>query len=296
MQQDIVLLADFLNTLPVAFRWGDDTAARGHRLKAKRANRIRAFAQDDFLDLVCGPNAVILFGCAVLLVLAVFHAVRNADEAGGKRTILRVALVLTTCGHRRQCRAVVVTITVEDLVLLAAIALMCDLTDDLKAFFVGLRAGVRIIDTAHARHLGNQLFRKQSTGDRPCCTTKEIHLNKLVAHSIRNALAAIANIYCPNTARHRIGVLFAVLVPDFDAFAFDDHLRLASLETFMLNQMVPYVRTICVYDFRIVVVFECTVHLQSPSLLVCATLFERMKTPLSRKGFDTSSSYGNTRV
>jgi hypothetical protein len=31
-------------------------------------------------------------------------------------------------------------------------------------------------------------------------------------------------------------------------------------------------------------------------LLVCAALFERMKTPLSRKGFDNSSSYGNTRV
>ncbi len=76
-----------------------------------------------------------------------------------------------------------------------------------------------------------------------------------------------------------------MLVPDFDTFAFDDHLRLTSLEAFMLDQMVPYVRTICVDDFGIVVVFECPVHLQSPSVLACACCLARRKTPPLRRGF-----------
>ena len=71
-------------------------------------------------------------------MFAVFHAMRHANETGGERTILRVALVLTTCGHRGDGRTMIIAITIEDLVLLAAIALVRDLTDDLEALLVRL--------------------------------------------------------------------------------------------------------------------------------------------------------------
>ena len=158
----------------------------------------------------------------------------------------------------------VVTVTVKDLVLLAAIALVRDLTDDFEAFLVRFRTGVCVVNAAHARHFGNQLFCEQSARNRACCAAKEIHLHKLVTHSICDAFAAIANINGPNATGYSISMLLAVLIPDVDAFAFDDHLRLAGLKTFVLDQMVPHVRTICVDDFGIVVVFECTVHLHSP--------------------------------
>ena len=200
MQQDVVLFADFLHTLPVAFWRSDDTAAGCDRLKAECTDGIGAFAQDDLFDLVRGPDAVIFLGRAGLLVLAVLHAVRHADETGREGSVLGVALVLTACGHRRQGRAVVVAVTVQDLVLLAAIALVRDLANDLEALLVGLRTGIRIVDAAHAGHLLDQLLGKDRAGDRADGAAEEVHLEDLVTHGIGNALAAVAHIDCPDAA------------------------------------------------------------------------------------------------
>ena len=103
VKQDVVFFADLSYARPVAF-WGFDHATTsGHWFKAKCANGVGTFAQDDLFDLIRSPFTVVLNRCAILFVLAVLKAVRHADEARSEWTVLCVALVLATCGHGCDC-------------------------------------------------------------------------------------------------------------------------------------------------------------------------------------------------
>ena len=55
MQQNIVFVADFLHAIPITLRRSDHATAGCDRFKAQSANGLRAFAQDDFFDLVLRP-------------------------------------------------------------------------------------------------------------------------------------------------------------------------------------------------------------------------------------------------
>ena len=73
-------------------------------------------------------------------------------------------------------------------------------------------------------------------------------------------------------------MLFAVLVPNTDPFAFDDDAGLARLKTLVLDQMVPDVRAICIDDFAVVIVLKCPVHERH----LC-NVRERLRQPIQRR-------------
>ena len=86
VQEDVVLFADLLNTLPVALGRFDNTTTCGYRLKAERAYGFGAFAQDDLFDLVRSGDAKVAARqmLEAQLVLAVFHAVGTRTKSGAK--------------------------------------------------------------------------------------------------------------------------------------------------------------------------------------------------------------------
>ena len=115
VQEDVVFLADLADALPIAFGGRDDAAACGDGFKAEPAHGVGAFAQDDFLDLVRGPFAVVLgFDLG-----AVFQAMGHFDEAGRIGAVLGVAFGLAARGEAGDGGAVIITLAEEDLVLFA---------------------------------------------------------------------------------------------------------------------------------------------------------------------------------
>ena len=140
----------------------------------------------------------------------------------------------------------VVTVTVENLVFLAAVFLVRNLAHHLEDLLIGLRSGVAVVDAAHARHLRDQLLGKFGPGDRTRCLREVAHLHQLFLHRIGNAFTAIANVDGPDRTGNGIDVFFAVLVPDPHAFAFDDDARLGFFKGFVLGQVMPDVGAVCV--------------------------------------------------
>jgi hypothetical protein len=130
---------------------------------------------------------------------------------------------------------------------------MRDLTDHFVSLLVGFGARVGIIDPAHTGHFGNEFFRKQRTRDRSRGTSKVVHLDQLIAYRIGNPLTAIADIYGPHTPGHSVQMLFAVLVPDTHAFAFNDDPWIDRFKRFMLDQMMPNMGFVCVNYARQVI-------------------------------------------
>ena len=242
--------ADILDALPVALRRGDDAAAGGDRLEADRADGVRPLAQDDLLDRIGGRLAVVLRRA---VLVAVFQAMRNLDEARRQGTILHGPLRLAAGRKRRDGRAVIVALAVEDLVLAPAVMPMRDLAHHLEDLLVGLRAGVGIIDPAHARHLLDQLAGKQRAGDGAGRIGEIVHLHQLVAHRVGNALAPVADIDRPHAAGHGIEMFLAGGVPDTHAAPLDDDARVDRLEHLVLDEMVPEMRAIGLDDISNIV-------------------------------------------
>ena len=260
MQQDIVFAANLLHFLPVTFGRGDHATTGGDGFKAQATHGFRALGQDHLFNLFSRPFAIVLFGRALLFVAAIFHAMGHAHEIGREGAILGVTLVLAAAAHRADGRAVIIALAVENFVFLAAIALMRDLPDHLKGFLVGLRARVGEIHAAHAGHFVDQHFRENRPRDRACRACEIVQLDQLIAHGIGNAFAAVAHVYRPHAARHRIEMLFAVLVPYMDALTLDDNAGLAGFERLVLHKVVPHMGAVHVYNL-VDVVFECSVHI-----------------------------------
>ena len=204
---------------------------------------------------------------------------RHADEIGGKGAVLRVALILTAGGKRPDGRAMVVAIPVEDLGLAPAMTFMRDLAHHLERLLVRLGPGVAVIDTREAWHLVDQLFGKDRAGDRTCCTGEVIQLYQLVTDCVRDALAAIADVDRPHTARDAVQQFGALLVPDVDTLAFGYDPRLAGFKLFVLNEVVPNVGLVGLHDLGDVVVAEFAVH----ESLLSRGMSERVR-PTSRLG------------
>ncbi len=135
MQQNIVFAADLLHPLPVAGGRSDDAATGGDRLQTQAAYGIGAFAQDHLLDRV-GCCLAIAFGVRVLA--AVFKTMRHHHETGRQWSVLFHPLWLPAGRQRGQRGAVIIPVTVEDLVFLAAMMPMRDLPDHLEGLLVGL--------------------------------------------------------------------------------------------------------------------------------------------------------------
>ena len=77
-QQDVVLVADLADALPVAVLRHEAAARVLHRLEDHRGDRLRALELDHVLDLVRGPERVAVLGPAVLV--RVRHVVRAGHE------------------------------------------------------------------------------------------------------------------------------------------------------------------------------------------------------------------------
>ena len=258
-QQNFVLLADFLHPLPVAFRRGDDAAARGYGFEDQRAHSVGAFAEDDLLNRVGRLHAIV----RAIPLRTVLKAVRHGDKAGCVGAVLGLPLLLTARRQRGDGCAVIVALAVEDLVLLAAVFLVRDLADDLVGLLVRFGTGVGHVDPAHPRHLGDQPLGEECAGDRPDGVAEEIDLHQLVADRVGDAFAAITDIHRPDAARDRVEMLPPVGVPDAHALALDQDQRVGGLVFLMLAQMVPDMGLVGLDDVAVVVP-GMNVHRLSP--------------------------------
>ncbi len=263
MKQDVVLAADALHPVPVAFGRGDDAAARRDGFKAEAAHGVGAFGKDHLLDLVGRPFAVVLGRRPVLS--AVFHAMRDADEARREGAVLHVALVLAARRHGGERAAVVIAVAVEDLVLLAAMALVRDLADHLEGLLVRLGAGIGVVDPAHARHLLDQHLGEDRAGNGPRRIGEVIHFHKLVVDRLGDRLAAVAHVHRPDATRDGVEMLLAPGVPDPHSLALDDDARIGRLEGFVLDQVMPDMGAVGLDHFGNVVRVARGVHLPSLS-------------------------------
>ena len=134
----------------------------------------------------------------------------------------------------------IVTGTIQDAGLLAAVLQLADLTDDLESLFVGFGTGVGEIHAAHAGHLGDQLFRELDGGDVADAVGEVAQFHHLGGDGVNDFLAAIADVDGPHAAGHGVDVGLAVDVGDAHAFAL--HID-GGLEILVLGQVVPNVRT-----------------------------------------------------
>ena len=169
---------------------------------------------------------------------------RNLNKTRCKRAILRVAFLLATCGKAGNRGAVVIAVTVEDFVFLAAIVFVRNLADHLKGFLVRLGTRVRIVDAVQTRHLFDQALCEFRTRNGPLSAGEVAHFHQLIADGISNFCTAIADVDGPYTARNSIKVLFARDVPNAHPFAFDDDLRIDRFKGFVLRKMVPHMRAV----------------------------------------------------
>jgi len=185
---------------------------------------------------------------------------RHPDKAGGIRPVLRATLVLATGRQAGDRGAVIIAVAIEDLVLLAAVALVGDLADHLEGLFIGLGAGVAVIDPAHARHLVKQRLGEVRARHGPGGAGEIVQLDQLVAHRIGNALAAVADVDRPDAARNRVEQAGAVLIPDVDALALDDDPRIGGLEGFVLGQMMPDVGLVGLDNTADIICAQSAIH------------------------------------
>ena len=236
MQQDIVFLTNLLHPLPIAFGRGDHTTTSGYRFQHDRTDGFRAFAQDHVFNRV-GRRDAIAFGIRVLV--AVLRTMGHRNKARRKGAVLRCPLRLARGGQGGDRGAVVVALAIQDLVFDAAVFLVRDLAYHLVNLLVGFRPRVGIINPAHPRHLGQQLFGKQRAGDRPGRACEIVQLDQLVAHRIGNAFTPVTDIDGPHTARHRIQKLAPLGVPDMDALAFDNDQRVLRFVFLVGRKVMP---------------------------------------------------------
>ena len=183
---------------------------------------------------------------------------RHLDETGRERPVHRIALRLAACGQAGDRGAVVVTLTEQDLVLLATVVAVRDLPHHLEDLLIGLRAGVGIVDAGHPRHLLDQPLGEHRSGDRSGRACEIAHLHQLGAHCIGDALPPVADVDRPDPARDGIDMFLAARIPDPHALAFDDDARIDGLERLVLDQVMPQMRPIGL-DHRAHVVAKCRV-------------------------------------
>ena len=273
MQQNIIFYAYFLHAFPIAFRGGDNTAASRHGLKAQGANGFRSFCQNHLLNRVSGAFAV-GFACQIPLG-AVFQAMGNPDESRRKGSVLGVTLILATGGQRCDGGAVIIAVTIQDFMFFAAIALMCDLAHHFKGFFIRLRSRVAIINPAHTWHFANQFFREQRPRNRPRRASKIVKLDQLVAYRVGDAFAPIADINRPDAARDTVNMFFSVLIPNLNAFAFDNNPGVIGFKRFVLDKVMPDMGAVSFDHMGNIVIVKRSVHLTSPCS-ICARSLGRL--------------------
>ena len=133
----------------------------------------------------------------------------------------------------------IIALAEQDLVFASAMMAVGNLPNHLEGLLVGLRSGVGIIDAAQAGHLAAQLFREPRTGHGSGRIGKIVHLDQLIAHSVRDAGPAIADIHGPDPARDTVKVFLARDVPDPHALAFDNDARINRFERLVLDQVMP---------------------------------------------------------
>ncbi|MNI14738.1 hypothetical protein D3C73_680120 [compost metagenome] len=266
MQQNIVFAADFLHAFPITLGRGDDAAAGSDRFQAEKTNGFRAFAQDDFFDRVRCADAVIVH---VTPLAAIFEAVRHLDKTVRHRAVLFAALLLAGCGERAERRAVVIAVAVEDLVFAAIVLPVRDLAHHLEHLLVRFRAGVRIIDAGHARHLFDQLFSEKRCRNVACCAGEIVELYQLVSHRIGNRCSAITDIDGPDGTGDRIEIFLAGRIPDPRALALDIDFWIDALILLVLREMVPDMGAVGLDDGLDVVRTGSDVH-DVPLSVLCA--------------------------
>ena len=101
--------------------------------------------------------------------------------------------------------------------------------------------------------------------NRPGRPREIVQLDQLVAHGVGNAFTAIADVDGPDTTGHRVQMLFALLVPDTHAFAFDNDPWVRGFIGFVLAEVVPDVRAICLDHTGDIVFAKCTIHVRDLS-------------------------------
>ena len=198
---------------------------------------------------------------------------RDFDKPRGKGAVLGVSLFLAAGGQAGDGGAVIIAVTIQDFRLLAAIVLGRNLPHHFKGFFIRLRAGVGIINAIQTWHFADQAFGKFGTRNgafRPCKIAK---FDQLVAHGIGDFRPSIADVNRPDTAGHSIKMFLAGDIPNPHAFAFDDDLGVNRFKGFMLCQMVPNMRAVCL-DHCGCIVREIKCSHRKPRITVGGGAFE----------------------
>jgi len=82
------------------------------------------------------------------------------NEARGERSKLMTALFLARSTERSDGGAVKVALAKDSLPFVSALLLVSDQANHLESFFVGFRAGARIVDAVHTGHFRDDLLCK----------------------------------------------------------------------------------------------------------------------------------------
>ena len=194
-----------------------------------------------FLDGLGRKLAVVRHGTVLASIL---QAMGYLDEARSGRTVLGASLRLAAGGQRRQRGAVIVALSIEDLVLTTTVVAVRDLAHHLEHFFVGLRAGIRVVNPAQPGHFLDQTLREARPRYRACRAREVIHPHQLVADRVRNALASVADVHGPHAPRYGVQIFLSRSVPQLHAAPFHENTGILALEGLVLSQMMPDVRAI----------------------------------------------------
>ena len=277
MEQNVMPAADFLNPVPVSIGWGDDTSPRRDRLQTECADGIGSLSQNHVLDESSSVFAI-GFGRRIPAILGtVFKTVRNPDEAGSERAILRVSLILTSGAKGADRGSVVVPVAVKDLELTATVTFVGDLTNHLERLLIRLRTGIRIVNAAHSRHSGNQLFREQRARHRAGRTREIVELQELLVDGPGDRFAAVPHINRPYATGQGIEVLLSAGVPYPKSLPLDNDARIGELERLVLGQVVPDMSAVGLDHVGNVVFRELKVH--GPNSLCRPDFGGRVKIP-----------------
>ena len=198
-QPDVVLPANFLQEWIILFDRFENTATGCDGLDDQGANAIGTFFEDNILNFTCTLDVAIAI-CFIVWT-AITTGMGDFDKAFDKWTKILFPLSLTSGAHSANSGAMVVTISVHNLVF--ALSLRTDsrcLPDYLVCFFVCLGAGVGKIDFAHSRKFFQELLGKFDGGNRAKNTGKIRHLLHLRADSISNGISAVTDHNTPDAS------------------------------------------------------------------------------------------------
>ena len=218
--EHVMLGADRHDLLEVGVRRHDDATRPHHRLGDERRNRVRAFLDDQRVELGGKPRGEVFLALAVLGEAIVM---RTAGVQKARQRQIEIAVVGGDAGQRSRGDgdAMIRLHAADDLLFLRPAKRVVEVPDELDLAVVRLRSGIAEEDLRdrHRRHV-LELFRKL---DRRIVALageqmREGKLAHLRGGGFDQFLVAVAERGAPQP-RHALDVRLAVGVVDINAFA-----------------------------------------------------------------------------